>query len=297
MLTGTEGPDEMRASPATTRSAASAATTCSPAASADDSVFGGGGDDTLFAGNGGDDFLDGGHRRGHAWRAAPEATPTWSTTPGDVVVEAAAAGNDTSGRRSTYRLPANVENLELTGTAVKGAGNGLDNEIRGNGKNNVLNGGAGDDGIFAGAGRDRVSGGAGDDRLYGGKGNDKVFGGTGDDTIAGILGRDVMEGGTGEDGSSSCRRRTPASARDRDVIRDFAHGTRPDRPAQGRRRQRPARQPGAGVHRRRSGSPARPGSSGRRGTCWPRISTATGRRTSRSGSGASARRTRSDFIV
>lgn len=65
---------------------------------------------------------------------------------GDVVTEAASAGIDTVQSAITYTLPANVENLTLTGSAaINGTGNALANTLTGNTAANVLTGGAGND--------------------------------------------------------------------------------------------------------------------------------------------------------
>lgn len=64
---------------------------------------------------------------------------------------------------STAPLGANIENLTLTGTAIFGTGNGLDNILIGNAAGNTLDGGAGND---------TLDGGDGVDTLIGGKGND-----------------------------------------------------------------------------------------------------------------------------
>lgn len=61
---------------------------------------------------------------------------------GDSITEAANAGNDTVRAKVTYTLPANVENLQLTGSlAINGTGNALDNVIYANNANNTLNAG------------------------------------------------------------------------------------------------------------------------------------------------------------
>ncbi len=51
---------------------------------------------------------------------------------GDVITEVSGEGTDTVNSSITYTLTANVENLNLTGTAnIRGTGNDLDNTIMG----------------------------------------------------------------------------------------------------------------------------------------------------------------------
>jgi Ca2+-binding RTX toxin-like protein len=73
---------------------------------------------------------------------------------GDQVVELAGEGTDTVNSSISYALTANVENLILTGAALNGTGNDLDNAITGNANHNVLDGGAGADAMRGGAGND-----------------------------------------------------------------------------------------------------------------------------------------------
>ena len=62
---------------------------------------------------------------------------------------------DTLTASVTTTLPANVENLTLTGAAaINGTGNAGNNVITGNGANNILNGGAGTDTLIGGLGND-----------------------------------------------------------------------------------------------------------------------------------------------
>ena len=66
---------------------------------------------------------------------------------GDTVIEAALEGTaDTVNSSVSYTLPANVENIVLTGTGtIDATGNALDNTLTGNSSNNVLDGGTGSD--------------------------------------------------------------------------------------------------------------------------------------------------------
>ncbi|HEV6964218.1 calcium-binding protein, partial [Roseateles sp.] len=74
---------------------------------------------------------------------------------GDVVIESSGGGTDSVHASVSYTLTANVENLQLTGSAnLSGTGNALDNQITGNGGDNLLDGGAGADTMTGGAGND-----------------------------------------------------------------------------------------------------------------------------------------------
>ncbi len=70
---------------------------------------------------------------------------------GDLVIERAGEGTyDFVSATINYRLTANVEILNLGGTAaLRGTGNALDNRIRGNSANNVIDGGRGADEMIA----------------------------------------------------------------------------------------------------------------------------------------------------
>src|SRR5689334_5329474 len=76
---------------------------------------------------------------------------------GDKVEESANGGRDAVIASISYTLGANVEGLQLVGTAVSGIGNGLDNLIFGNDLDNTLDGGKG---------VDRLEGGLGNDSYY-----------------------------------------------------------------------------------------------------------------------------------
>ena len=72
---------------------------------------------------------------------------------GDVVTEQANEGIDLVQSSVDYTLGANVENLTLTGSAVNGTGNSLNNVLTDvSGVTNVLTGGAGDDTYIVGTG-------------------------------------------------------------------------------------------------------------------------------------------------
>ncbi len=103
--------------------------------------------------------------------------------PGDMVIEAAGAGDDRVVSLISYTLTPNVEDLQLAslGGAISGTGNALDNEMEGNGFANTLNGLAGNDFLNGGAGNDTLNGATGNDTLDGGRGNDLMSGGSGND--------------------------------------------------------------------------------------------------------------------
>lgn len=100
-----------------------------------DTLDGGIGADTLVGGLGNDTFI--------------------VDNAGDVVVENSGEGTDLVRSSVSYGLPANVENLTLTGSAnINGTGNGDVNIITGNSGNNTLDGHAGADTLIGGTGND-----------------------------------------------------------------------------------------------------------------------------------------------
>ncbi|MEJ0038724.1 MAG: calcium-binding protein [Gammaproteobacteria bacterium] len=73
----------------------------------------------------------------------------------DVINEPASSGTDTVVSSVSYTLPANIENLTLSGAlGITGTGNTLDNTLTGNGGANVLDGGRGIDTLIGGLGDD-----------------------------------------------------------------------------------------------------------------------------------------------
>jgi Ca2+-binding RTX toxin-like protein len=109
----------------------------------DDRLVGNGGSDTLIGGKGNDSFV--------------------VDSLDDTVTEAASEGTDTVEASVDWTLGVNLENLILTGSAMTGTGNSLDNRIVGNDLANTLVGGAGNDTLDGGKGNDTLSGGSGDD--------------------------------------------------------------------------------------------------------------------------------------
>ena len=139
----------------------------------------------VLSGNAGNNVLDG--KAGADTMAGGVGNDTYVVdAAGDVVTEALNAGIDTVQSAINYTLGANLENLELTGSAnLNGTGNGLNNSITGNSGNNLLSGLAGDD---------TLNGGGGNDTLDGGLGIDAMTGGLGDDTyVVDNLGDSVVE--------------------------------------------------------------------------------------------------------
>ncbi len=141
-------------------------------------INGGAGNDTLNGGLG-NDTLDGGIGIDLLIGGAGDDL-YFIDDAGDVVVEIMNDGIDTINSSVTITaLAANVENINLTGTAaINVTGNALNNNIVGNSSNNILNGGAGADSLSGGAGNDVLDG-SGDttsiDTFAGGSGDD-VYG-------------------------------------------------------------------------------------------------------------------------
>ncbi|MGW8188810.1 family 16 glycosylhydrolase [Sphingomonas hankookensis] len=166
----------------------------------DNRLFGGGGDDVLTAGLG-NDLLDGG--TGADRMTGGDGDDTYYVdNVRDSVIEffnGGAGGYDKVFASVDYTLTANVEDLTLTGSAIRGTGNAGHNVITGNDMDNILNGGDGNDTIYGGAGNDTIYGGTGWNSLYGGTGNDTIHGGSGNETLVGDEGDDQLFGYAGDD--------------------------------------------------------------------------------------------------
>ncbi|MDR6289781.1 MULTISPECIES: calcium-binding protein [Inquilinus] len=182
----------------------------------DNTIVGNAGANTL-AGAAGDDVLIGG--------AGNDVYDVDSA--GDQAVERAGEGHDRVRASVSFILGANVEELDLGGTAgINGTGNGLANRIVGNAGANLLDGGAGADVLIGGGGDDiYLVDSAGDQVVEaGGQGTDLVrawvsyalagnveilmlmgvgnIGGIGnaqDNTIFGNAGANALDGGAGDD--------------------------------------------------------------------------------------------------
>ena len=141
------------------------------------------GNDTLLGGTG-NDILDGGTGNDTiiGWSGADTMIgglgndSYFVENVSDVVTENFNEGIDIVSSKLTYILPANVENLTLTGAlAINGIGNEQNNLIIANAAANQLNGGNGNDILNGGAGEDILIGGVGADSMVGGLGDDTYF--------------------------------------------------------------------------------------------------------------------------
>jgi Ca2+-binding RTX toxin-like protein len=129
--------------------------------------------DNIIRGTGGDNILDGGEGADTLYGGKGDDTYVIDNE-GDHAVEIEDGGIDTVQASIDYTLGRNLENLELTGEAVKGTGNKLDNSIVGNEADNELDGKGGDDTLDGGGGDDTLTGGVGADTFAWGAGNDVI---------------------------------------------------------------------------------------------------------------------------
>jgi Ca2+-binding RTX toxin-like protein len=154
-----------------------------------DQLFGGAGGDLLNGGSGVDQLAGG---MGDDTYVVDDA--------GDVVSELGGEGIDRIRASVSLTLGAQVENLQLTGSAnIDGVGNGSANQIDGNSGSNNLSGGGGNDIIRGNGGLDELNGEDGSDQLRGGDGNDQLYGGAASDWLYGDADSDLLYGGGGAD--------------------------------------------------------------------------------------------------
>jgi Ca2+-binding RTX toxin-like protein len=108
----------------------------------------------VLTGNGASNFLNG--LAGSDTMAGGGGDDTYVVDmAGDMVVELANGGTDEVRSWVSYQLGANVERLQLHGTAdIDGAGNELVNMVAGNSGRNILDGGLGSDVLLGGGGGD-----------------------------------------------------------------------------------------------------------------------------------------------
>jgi Ca2+-binding RTX toxin-like protein len=125
----------------------------------------------IITGNTGNNILDGGAGQDTLLGGAGNDTYIVDSTT-DTITDSAGTDTIQSGVDLSLVVYATIENLNLTGAALIGTGNGLGNTITGNGGDNTLNGGAGNDTLLGDAGNDTLIGGTGNDTLVGGTGND-----------------------------------------------------------------------------------------------------------------------------
>ena len=108
-----------------------------------------------LTGSSGNDFINGG--KGADTMTGGGGNDTYIVDNiGDVVSETGTSLSEIDSVYSyvDYTLGANLEILNLVGSASKGTGNGLNNSIYGNDADNILDGGAGTDTLTGGAGAD-----------------------------------------------------------------------------------------------------------------------------------------------
>jgi serralysin len=123
--------------------------------SGDNTLVGYGAGNNTLDGGAGNDTLDGG--LGADTTIGGTGNDTYIVdNSGDVVTETStnAAEIDTVQASIDYTLVLNVENLVLTGSAIRGTGNSLNNAITGNSAANIIYGGGGQDLLAGGLGAD-----------------------------------------------------------------------------------------------------------------------------------------------
>ncbi|MBB3656542.1 Ca2+-binding RTX toxin-like protein [Rhizobium sp. BK650] len=109
-----------------------------------------------FYGTSGNDWIDAGAGADTIHGSAGDDGYVFDNIGDRVVDEAAGGGTDTIWASVNVNLNDNafVENLRLSGSAIKGIGNGLANMITGNAAANIIAGGAGNDSLYGKGGAD-----------------------------------------------------------------------------------------------------------------------------------------------
>ena len=151
-----------------------------------DNLSGGAGNDTLLGGVG-NDTLDGGAGTDSLNGGGGDDTYIITDALDIITGELSSNGTDTIQTSiNNYTLSPVlpqlvIENLSLTGAAINGRGNELNNLIKGNDLANNLKGMNGADTLQGNIGNDTLEGGADNDVLDGGTGTDSLIGGAGSD--------------------------------------------------------------------------------------------------------------------
>lgn len=154
--------------------------------SGNDNLIGGAGNDTLLGGVG-NDTLDGGAGTDSLNGGGGDDTYIITDALDIITGELSSNGTDTIQTSiNNYTLSPVlpqlvIENLTLTGAAINGTGNELNNLIKGNDLANNLKGLDGADTLQGNSGNDTLEGGADNDVLDGGAGTDSLIGGQGND--------------------------------------------------------------------------------------------------------------------
>ncbi|MHB1089254.1 MAG: putative Ig domain-containing protein, partial [Acidimicrobiales bacterium] len=131
----------------------------------DDTLVGGRGDDTLIGGEGNDLLYAGAGADSMVGGMGDDTYFVDNLL--DNIQENADEGDDTIVTPFSTTLSANIENLQLQGSAsLNGTGNALGNRLIGNSGVNVLIGNAGNDMLDGGTGADTLVGGTGDDSYW-----------------------------------------------------------------------------------------------------------------------------------
>ncbi|MBP2628367.1 MAG: hypothetical protein H6Q68_3078 [Firmicutes bacterium] len=135
-----------------------------------DTIKTGAGNDTLNGGAGADKLIGGAGDDVYIVDNIKDTVTELADVKATSTKPAVLGGTDTVFASVDYTLTNFVENLNLTGTAIKGTGNKLDNIITGNASDNILVGGAGADTLYGGLGDDTLSLDTYGDKLDGGEG-------------------------------------------------------------------------------------------------------------------------------